>query len=407
MRRHWPTLLLLICAGAFGLGLFQLFRLRYEMGDIYPKYSSLRSDPLGTMVLYESLARMPRLSVRRDFSAENRLPEGKGATYLHLAASRLDWTSLPEELFREIDGFLARGGRLVITLFPEASQPFRFGSGVSKPVPPPSPTKKKSQKSQKEQERLRQRTSLKERWGVEFNLVPLERGTAGAYLPARVESRMDLLLPERLEWHSGVVLTNLGQSWRTIYARGTNVVMAERQFGAGTVVIATDSYFLSNEAMSKDRHSDLLGWVIGPGQRVFFDEAHLGVVESPGVATLMRKYRLHGLAAGLVLLAGLFIWKNSTSLAPPYTDERGQGLVAGKEAAAGFVNLLRRNISRREVLRVCFEEWTQSLAHSGSHSIARVDQAQAVIEAENARAQGDRDPVRAYREICGVLKGGR
>src|SRR5262249_52314251 len=104
-------------------------------------------------------------------------------------------------------------------------------------------------------------------------------------------------------------------------------------------------------------------------------------------------------------LAGLFIWKNSTSFIPIYKEEKGQSEVPGKEAAAGLVNLLRRNIAPPDVLRVCFDEWTKSLMHGGSHSIAHVDRAQAVLEAESARAKIERDPVRAYQEICRVLKG--
>ena len=40
-----------------------LFQLRFEQGDIYPAYSSLRADPLGTKVFYESLETLPGLSV--------------------------------------------------------------------------------------------------------------------------------------------------------------------------------------------------------------------------------------------------------------------------------------------------------------------------------------------------------
>jgi hypothetical protein len=68
------------------------------------------------------------------------------------------------------------------------------------------------------------------------------------------------------------------------------------------------------------------------------------------------------------------------------------------------VNLLRRNIAPHDVLRVCFDEWTKSLGHGGGHTIARVDQAQTILEAESARAQVARNPVRAYQDICGVLR---
>jgi hypothetical protein len=406
MKKRLPFVLLVVCAGAFGFGLVQLFKLRFESGDVYPPYSSLRSDPLGARAFYEGLEKMPGLLVRRDFSAEDRLPDGKETTYLHLAAERLDWIWLPEELADEIDGFLARGGRLAITFLPETRAPsFWSLAQTNAPASKRAAAKprKKAARPKAEEERLLRRLSLKERWGVEFGHVPLAANASEAYEPIRVVNQTDLALPETLNWHSGLVFTNLGPAWQTIYARGTNAVVIQRRFGHGTVVMASDSYFLSNEALARDCHADLLAWLIGPGKLVYFDEAHLGIVENPGVATLMRKYRLHGLASGLILLAALFIWRNSMSFVPLYPDEQARGHVEGHDATAGFANLLRRSIAPRDVLRVCFDEWTKTLGRGGLHTIARVDQAQAVLEAENARAQVERDPVRAYQEICRVL----
>jgi hypothetical protein len=399
MKTRVSLIVLLICAAVFVFGLYELFRLRYEVGDVYPEYSSLRSDPLGTMILYEGLGRMPHLFVRRDFSADNLLPDGKDSTYLHLAASRFEWTEMPEELVQEIERFLSRGGRLVISFFPETAGHARFGAPVAT-VPPAS-----KKKSQQEAERLPRRTSLAKQWGMDFGHRALGASASGAYQPERVTRKAELALPLTLDWHSGMVFTNLDQSWRTIYARGTNAVVVERRFGPGTVVLASDSYFVSNEAQSKDRHADLLAWLVGSGDHVIFDEAHLGIVENPGVAALMRRYRLHGLVMGVLLLAGLFIWKNCVSFVPPYQEEMNEGTISGKDAGTGFTNLLRRNLGSRDLLRVCFEEWTKSLMHTGTHSISRVDQAQAVLEAENARARSEQDPVRAYQEICRVLKG--
>jgi hypothetical protein len=156
--------------------------------------------------------------------------------------------------------------------------------------------------------------------------------------------------------------------------------------------------------MSQDRHADLLAWLVGSRHHIVFDEAHLGIVESPGVATLMRKYGLHGVAASLLVLALLFIWKNSTSFVPLYPEDKDQPQVLGKEASAGLVNLLRRHIAPQEVLGICFQQWTKSLSRNSGHVIARIDQAQAILEAESSRAKVDRNPVQAYQEICRVLK---
>ena len=171
------------------------------------------------------------------------------------------------------------------------------------------------------------------------------------------------------------------------------------------MVLATDSYFLSNEALRKDRHAELLAWLVGPARQVVFDEAHFGIVDTSGVASLMRKYRLHGLAVGLLLLAGLFLWQNASELrpaAPP--DETAAGYVAGKEAAAGFVNLLRRNIPPRDVLKTCFAEWKKSFTHGARPSAARIVQAEALLEADSALPQRQRNPVGTYQELCCILK---
>ena len=51
----------------FLAGLAQLFLLRFETGDGLPPYSSLRTDPLGTKALYESLDRIESVAVSRNY----------------------------------------------------------------------------------------------------------------------------------------------------------------------------------------------------------------------------------------------------------------------------------------------------------------------------------------------------
>ena len=51
MKKSFPLFLLLGCTAVFVFGLVRLFELRFEVGDVYPAYSSLRSDPLGAMAL--------------------------------------------------------------------------------------------------------------------------------------------------------------------------------------------------------------------------------------------------------------------------------------------------------------------------------------------------------------------
>ena len=52
-RRFVPWLGGILLVLALGYGLLHLFALRFAQGDVYPPYSSLRSDPLGKKALYE------------------------------------------------------------------------------------------------------------------------------------------------------------------------------------------------------------------------------------------------------------------------------------------------------------------------------------------------------------------
>ena len=413
MKKYFPLILLLGGATAFTFGLVRLFELRFEVGDVYPEYSTLRSDPLGTMAFYESLGRVAGVFPRRDFSTRNLLPEEPHTVYLQLAGSDYDWDWVPADLSRELEAFLARGNRLVITFFPQTSA-FAFpdhdedetnsvksvrSRARTEKMTPAKPADQKKKKKAGDEDRG---VDLTERWGFGTDFIKLTPAS-DVYEPVRVENKTDLPLPRALNWHSGTVFTNLDSAWRVIYARGTRAVLIERQFGKGSVVLATDSYFVSNEAMEKDRQADLLAWLVGANRNVVFDEAHFGVVETSGVAMLMRKYRLQGLAAGLLLLAGLFLWKNASSLVPPHAERERQDYIAGKDSAAGFVNLLRRGIPPRDLLPVCFAEWKKSTGPAGQFSAPRRQQAEAEFQAENSRPPQDRNPVTAYKKICSIL----
>jgi hypothetical protein len=387
MKRYFPALLLVASAAVFVYGILYLFQLRFEEGDVYPPYSSLRTDPLGTMAFYESLDAFPDLTVQRDHSPLNRLPAAPDSVYLHLATSIPAWRQLSGETFKEIEKFATSGGRLLVTFYPASVQP------------PPRPELKGLEPNK---EKPKEPTA-KELWGMDLRIFNLSR-SEDTYQPEEARNVSGLPLPQTLDWHSGIVLTDLDPSWKHIYMRGASPVLVERMFGRGSIVVATDSYFLSNEALALDRHADLLSWFIGSGRNIMFDEAHLGVVETPGVATLMRRYRLQWLIAAILLLAGLFIWKNSMSLVPPNYKRTTAAYVQGRDAAAGFVNLLRRSIPARDLLTACFAEWKKSGAQAGGYSSSRIAQAEAAFESENSRTGRDRDAVRAYQTISNILK---
>ena len=401
MKSSLPALILGCCVLMFGGTLLFLLKSRFEIGDVYPASSSLRSDPLGTMVLYDSLKQLPGLSVGRDHSASNRLPDGRDHTYLHFAANSSDWKELPADLCRTLDDFVVAGGRLVITMKPESAPPPSDKKEKSKEE---KPAKKKEGKKAEEKKKSKDRelVSLAKRWGLEVATLPATKGQNDKRF--QVQNVSALPLPKELPWHGDVVLAGSDATWHVIYTSKNGPVLAEKSRGAGTIVVATDSYFVSNEALVLERQADLLAWIVGPSHHVVFDEAHLGVLDSPGLAALARKYRLYGGAAALLVLAALFIWKNSTSLAPPRKASHNEGnVIVGRDAAAGFVGLLRRNVPRDRVLDLCIGEWRKAFARGTRFSELEKAAFEAVVAEENARPSRDRDPVETSRKLSAAL----
>ena len=236
MKRFLPAILIVTCVAAFAVGLVQLFLLRFEAGDIYPPYSSLRADPLGTMALCEGLERLPEVTVRRDYSDANKLPETPNTTYLHLGADEYEWHELPVELFNEIESFATRGGRLAITMAP-VTGPRYFSFTTTTTVTNTAGTNTPARKKTKMRKILEEdgppirSVSLEERWGMEFAHEGLKQGDDEVYEAVTVTNVSDLSLPATLDWHSGLVFTNLDSKWRVIYARGTNPVVVWSRLG--------------------------------------------------------------------------------------------------------------------------------------------------------------------------------
>ena len=416
----------------FGVGGVRLIQLRYQAGDVYPPYSSLRADPLGTRAFYESLEAVRGVNPRRHVKPVTQLGDGRDATLFLFGADLRGLEEVPETEFKELDRFLREGGRIVATFTPVPTKPWAvsFEENRTRRGERPKPGKEtKSEKDgakktvgeqdprgperfprrsrrfpldDREEGRRGKTVSLHEKWGVEFDYAGLTKDDEGDYEAATARALGGRRLPPALEWHTALHFTHLATNWTRLYTCDDRAVLIERRFGRGTLVLAADSYFVSNEALRKARHPELLAWLVGPNRHVLFDEAHLGVVEEPGVAALIRKYRLQGLVAGVVLVAGLFVWKHSVGFMPAHEDgdrNAAGDLVTGRDSAAGFVNLLRRSISPSDIVAVCLNEWRKSCGRGRSESAARAERMAAVLESERARPARERHPVESYRTL--------
>lgn len=404
-----------VALSLFVFGVLRLFILRYEAGDFYPPYSSLRSDPLGTKALYEGLDRLHELSCFRNYQSFTELAELRQTTIFYLG---IDFRRFQFEADREAviaaEQILMNGGRLVISFLPENNPPKSgfFGSdNEDADGKHGEEDEKKAQESDDEKAGKRDETvlfNLAERWGVKFEVAALPNPSPekdAAPIFARRADRQEMRLPDKLSWHTSLYFTPIKNDWRVIYRRDSYPVVIERDYGKGSIVLSADSYFLSNEAMRNERHADLLAWLVGSHAHVMFDETHFGIATSQGVASLIRKYGLSGVFVNLFILALLFIWQNSVSFIPQQKENFAEGGALGKDMMAGLVNLLRSNIASRDILPACIAEWEKTFAYLQKDEPTIWEQIAAAIRAEEARPLKERQPLKLYHTISRILAG--
>jgi hypothetical protein len=91
--------------------------MRYSSGDVYPEYSSLRTDPFGTKAFYESLRDCCDLNVSRNFEDFSKIKNNTNSTIIFAGAS-FSGDKIPESFFKDLESFMKNGGRLVVTYMP-------------------------------------------------------------------------------------------------------------------------------------------------------------------------------------------------------------------------------------------------------------------------------------------------
>jgi len=342
-----------LLVAAFLIGVVELFLLRFEAGDVYPQYSSLRADPFGTKALYESLERIPGATVARHLKPLAALEGAEGVVFYTGVNPETLRLASNKELER-FEAVVQRGARLILTLQPVRNTP------ESKP----------------------EGSTLEARWGVRLAYPP--RGKS--------KNDEDGDLPRETLFY----FDHLDKSWQTLQTTAGQATVVARGLGNGSLVLVANGFLLSNEALLTRRDSALLAAMIGgPAQRFTFDEYHFGIAETGSLAALARKYSLHGLVAALLLLAALFIWQSSASFLPPREVEEVE--ILGKSAVSGFVNLLRRGVPSADLLPLCEKEWRKSLAMGAFCPIEKRKQIDEVI------AAGASDPLAAYQRISRIL----
>ena len=395
---------------AFTAGVVHLFNLRFQSGDIYPAYSSLRADPLGGKAFHDSLDALPGVESSRHFRSLKRLEAREPFTLFYTGVPlRAAWAATEVEDFQKL---LKSGMRLVMTFEPVVEKPYdgwrkaetseEERDKAEKRANESQRTEKYKEPEEKAEPKILSMAQFVERWGFTLNYLKVPTDDAAAVVALAAIRREGKTEP-KIPWRTLTFFDKLQPGWRVLYECKGKPVIIEKAFDSGSIVFCSDTYFLSNEALRHARTPALLAFLTGGNRRIVFDELHHGIADKPGVMLLARKYRLHAFIASLLVLAVLFVWQNAVPLVPAHADRQTSAdVVLGKDSSAGFVNLLRRNVPPKDLLGVCWQAWHQAFSHQGTRtSHENLTRAEAIVSASQQN-QG-RDVLTAYRELSQLL----
>lgn len=405
-KRSTAPLLLLLLVGAVMVAFYAVIHLRLERGDAYPPGSSFRADPLGGKALFESLESISGIEVQRNFERLSDVEFGDDTVIIMAAAGRYDLLELESDAVRPLRDSIAQGARLVVAMkYRKSYDSWDEEEGFVDSEVDEEEEAGESEELEESDESIDSEDESDPLPGLDiyYSLSDDAVGPGLAELdPAFIIEESSL--PSALTWQKANYWWELPARWETVYTLEEEVVVAQRPFGKGSIVIMTDSYLLSNEGLLKDRETAFLSWLIDDKSVVVFDETHFGVVEPQGITLLMKSYKLGPLALALAFLTGLFVWKHLSTLVPP-RDELEEELVvrldrAGQDAQTEFI---RRRLSPDTLLTQCVSLWARSSGHHDAASVKRLAKAQQIAERSGIKSVRTRDLVTAYQEITKTL----
>ena len=335
MGFNWrgPVLAAVIFATVFAVLLIMAHQNQSNASDMG---SSLREDPYGTSLLFDSYGRagyrVMRSQDEDSLSDQNALR----TTAFFIGGFSDDWrggrgsVSTNEKFRAQLEDFLARGGRVVLV----------------------APVRKLRSESQD--------WEVENQWARSPHVPgPTWISPDSRTMPAGSENMY-------ISGHAPWLKTDA--AWTTLYAEqadanaeadsSAHVYMAMRKAGNGELIAASQESFLLNEAIKTRPNPVLLDFLAGGRPVVWVDETLHGLHQDQGVLWLVRRYRLQ--AALLLFWATLLAWLWSMSgdlVRRPARNQNAQVIRYSEGAGVALRRLLQRCIATEQVVADCWEEF--------------------------------------------------
>jgi hypothetical protein len=344
MALNWrgPLLAAAVFALAFAILLLMAHQNQTNTSDMG---SSLRQDPYGTSLLFDAYQRAG-YQVERSQDEDSLDDENGSRTTAFFIGGFPDDGSETDngkaqsggKFRKRLEDFLARGGRVVLV----------------------APALAISSKSQG--------WKVGDKWGRS------SRPAGPAW--AAADSRSMRPGSEMMYLGADAPWLNTDSHWTVLYAGPVNapgasasgdasepaspehVYMAMRPAAKGELIVASQEWFLLNEAIKTHPNPVLLDFLAGGRSVIWVDETLHGLHQEQGVLWLIQRYRLQ--AALLLFWAALLalLWSLSGDLVRrPQRAWSADVIRNGERAGVAGQRLLQRSIAKEQVAAECWEQF--------------------------------------------------
>lgn len=373
---------------------YYVFEVSFDRGHMYPEHSSLRADPRGVMMLFETLERIDGINAKRSFEPFSRWHANLPTPPLDTVYIILD-AGGRELKDPGLTSFLERGGRLVLTLRDANFTPHGSDSpDGSDGAPSRSASMNKNQ-------------LLK--WMAQ---IGSDENAAGTDDFARVvlDSALTATAPERIHWRAKEYLQIASDEadsaeWHPLYKANNESVIIGRKVGNGHIIILANGLPLTNESLYAKTDAAFFKWLLGDRTHIIFDEYHFGITQPRGIALLIRQYNLELTVLTLLLPFLLLLWYGASPLLPPTTAADG-GTKRSQTALSGYRDLLQRYLKRDDRLLLCLDEWKATFMTrkcDRERYAKQFAEACTVAKLEAGKPRKKRDFQSAYQTITEIL----
>lgn len=372
MVLNWrgPLLAAAVFAAGFAILLLMAHQNQSNASDMG---SSLREDPYGTSLLFDSYARAGYQVKRSQDEGSLAGQDAMKTTAFFIGGfSSAEWgagkgrVKTGDKLRGRLENFLARGGRVVLI----------------------APTGKLKSESQQ--------------WEVETKWNP----KANESKPIWILPNPGLMPPgsERMYLGGDAPWLETDAGWTPLYSHAPDanspprVYMAIRKIGKGELIASSQESFLLNEVIKSRPNPVVLDFLAADRQVIWVDETLHGLHQDEGVLWLVHRYRLQ---AALVLFWTtllVLLWSMSGDLLRrPSVGQNLQIMRYGEGTGIAARRLLQRSIGTHQVVAECWQQFSHRSPQD----------AQAIVEGQDTgprlRAALALPPLAGYRQLSQLI----